>query len=190
MLGQGDGTLTPDAAEHLGLAQGTPVAQGGIDAYLGMLGLGAVKPGDLALIMGSSTCQLALSRDPVLGSGLAKLGSGLAGVLNAVARLPGRWASVPQPQQDTGPGDLEGTVGYEPDRVGTATLPAGTEPSPRGLASMRPRVLRMGAVKLVLELAFFSNTMVKALRRPATVYHVHDSYPLIVRYTLAKLHRA
>ena len=36
-----------------------------------MLGLGAVKPGDLALIMGSSTCHIALSRDPVLGSGLA-----------------------------------------------------------------------------------------------------------------------
>ena len=70
-LGQGDGTLTPEAGRHLGLEEGTPVAQGGIDAYLGMLGLGAVKPGDLALIMGSSTCHIALSRDPVLGSGLA-----------------------------------------------------------------------------------------------------------------------
>ncbi|MFO0926510.1 MAG: FGGY-family carbohydrate kinase [Gemmataceae bacterium] len=69
-LGKGDGRLTREAADELGLRAGTPVAQGGIDAYLGMLGMGAVGPGDLAMILGSSTCHLAMTEKPVLGSGL------------------------------------------------------------------------------------------------------------------------
>src|SRR5205823_8289670 len=56
---------------ELGLPSGIPVAQGGIDAYLGMLGLGATKDGDVAVIVGSSTCHLAQSRDGVFGSGAA-----------------------------------------------------------------------------------------------------------------------
>jgi FGGY-family pentulose kinase len=70
-LGKGDGVLSPAAAEQLGLCPGTPVAQGGIDAYLGMLGLGATGDGDVAVIVGSSTCHLAQSKDGVFGSGAA-----------------------------------------------------------------------------------------------------------------------
>ncbi len=70
-LGRGDGTLGSAAAEELGLRAGTPVAQGGIDAYLGMLGMGATAAGDVAVIVGSSTCHLAQSRDGVFGSGAA-----------------------------------------------------------------------------------------------------------------------
>ena len=55
---------------ELGLRAGTPVAQGGVDAYLGMLGLGAVGAGDMAMIMGSSTCHLAQSEKGIFGSGL------------------------------------------------------------------------------------------------------------------------
>jgi FGGY-family pentulose kinase len=69
-LGQGNKVLSAKAAQELGLKLGTPVAQGGIDAYLGMLGLGATKGGDLAMIMGSSTCHLAQTARPILGSGL------------------------------------------------------------------------------------------------------------------------
>lgn len=69
-LGRGDGRLCATAAADLGLKPGTPVAQGGVDAYLGMLGLGAVADGDLAMIMGSSTCHLAMASRPVLGSGM------------------------------------------------------------------------------------------------------------------------
>lgn len=69
-LGRGTGRLTPEAARALGLRPGTPVAQGGIDAYLGMLGLGATQSGDLAMIMGSSTCHLAMAPKPLLGSGM------------------------------------------------------------------------------------------------------------------------
>jgi FGGY-family pentulose kinase len=70
-LGRGDGALSSDAASFLGLRPATPVAQGGIDAYLGMLGLGATGDGDVAVIVGSSTCHLAQSRDGVFGSGAA-----------------------------------------------------------------------------------------------------------------------
>lgn len=69
-LGKGDGTLSAAAAEELGLKAGTPVAQGGIDAYLGMIGLGSVRPGDVTMILGSSTCHLGTSARPVLGSGM------------------------------------------------------------------------------------------------------------------------
>src|SRR5262249_39035998 len=60
-LGKGEGKLSATAARELGLRAGTPVAQGGIDAYLGMLGMGAVGDGDLAMVLGSSTCHLAMS---------------------------------------------------------------------------------------------------------------------------------
>jgi len=70
-LGQGEATLSRVAAAELGLPAGIPVAQGGIDAYLGMLGLGATQDGDVAVIVGSSTCHLAQSREGVFGSGAA-----------------------------------------------------------------------------------------------------------------------
>jgi ribulokinase len=70
-LGKGAGVLSATAAADLGLKAGTPVAQGGIDAYLGMLGLGATGDGDVAVIVGSSTCHLAQSREGVFGSGAA-----------------------------------------------------------------------------------------------------------------------
>ncbi|HZW31005.1 MAG TPA: FGGY-family carbohydrate kinase [Isosphaeraceae bacterium] len=70
-LGGGAARLSPAAAGALGLPAGIPVAQGGIDAYLGMLGLGATQDGDVAVIVGSSTCHLAQSRAGVFGSGAA-----------------------------------------------------------------------------------------------------------------------
>lgn len=70
-LGRGEGVLCKKAASHLGLIAGTPVAQGGIDAYLGMLGMGATSSGDVAVIVGSSTCHLAQSKNGVFGSGAA-----------------------------------------------------------------------------------------------------------------------
>ncbi len=59
-MGQRAGQLSFRAAEELGLAPDTPVAQGGIDAYAAMLGVGVVRPRRMALVMGSSTCHMAL----------------------------------------------------------------------------------------------------------------------------------
>src|SRR5439155_17112456 len=61
-LGKGAARLSDRAARDLGLPSAIPVAQGGIDAYLGMLGLGATQDGDVAGMVGCSTCHLAQSR--------------------------------------------------------------------------------------------------------------------------------
>lgn len=53
------GGLTAKAAEELGLKEGTPVGEGGADAFVGVIGLNAVQPGKLALITGSSHLQVA-----------------------------------------------------------------------------------------------------------------------------------
>ena len=69
-LGEVIGGLTKEAAEHLGLPVGLQVVQGGADAQIGMIGLGVVKPGSLALITGSSHLQLGLSEKPFHGEGI------------------------------------------------------------------------------------------------------------------------
>ena len=69
-LGEVIGGLTTEAAEHLGLPVGLQVVQGGADAQIGMIGLGVVKPGSLALITGSSHLQLGLSEKPFHGEGV------------------------------------------------------------------------------------------------------------------------
>jgi len=52
-MGESLGGLTKEAAIMLGLPEGLPVIQGGPDAYVGMIGLGCVRPGKLALITGT-----------------------------------------------------------------------------------------------------------------------------------------
>lgn len=69
-LGDVVGGLTDRASEHLGLARGLPVIQGGADAFIGMIGLGVVKPGSLAFITGSSHLQLGLSGTPFHAKGI------------------------------------------------------------------------------------------------------------------------
>jgi FGGY-family pentulose kinase len=68
-LGTPVGELTQEAADHIGLKAGTPVAAGGIDAYMGQLGLGVVEPGKIALITGSSHVMLGQAAAPIHGKG-------------------------------------------------------------------------------------------------------------------------
>ncbi|MCF8486087.1 MAG: carbohydrate kinase [Rhodobacteraceae bacterium] len=68
--GQQIGPLTAQAAAHLGLLAGTPVVQGGADAFIGMIGLGVTQPGDLALITGSSHLQLGVAARTVHAPGV------------------------------------------------------------------------------------------------------------------------
>jgi len=55
------GPLTKEAAEHLGLAQGLLVVQGGSDAFIGVIGLGVTEPGEMALITGSSHLHIGVA---------------------------------------------------------------------------------------------------------------------------------
>jgi ribulokinase len=59
------GPLTSTAAEHLGLKAGTPVVQGGADAFIGMVGLGVTEPGEMAMITGSSHLHLGVAAKSV-----------------------------------------------------------------------------------------------------------------------------
>src|SRR5262249_59994738 len=69
-LGAVIGGLTAQAAEHLGLAKGLPVTQGGADAFIAMIGLGVIRPGRLALITGSSHPPLGFSDTEFHGQGV------------------------------------------------------------------------------------------------------------------------
>jgi ribulose kinase len=64
------GILTPAAAAHLDLPPSVVVVQGGADALIGMIGLGVARPGQLALITGSSHLQFGVSSEPVHQRGL------------------------------------------------------------------------------------------------------------------------
>ena len=64
-LGAVVGGLRKDVAEELGLKPETPVAQGGVDAYVGALGLGVVEPGKIALITGSSHVMIGQVSEPI-----------------------------------------------------------------------------------------------------------------------------
>jgi FGGY-family pentulose kinase len=60
-LGEVIGTVSKDTALQLGLNPGTLVAEGGCDAYIGMLGLNVTRPGRAALIAGSSHVLLPIT---------------------------------------------------------------------------------------------------------------------------------
>ncbi|HQY90782.1 FGGY-family carbohydrate kinase [Caldilinea sp.] len=62
-LGAVVGELSADAARALGLRPGIPVAAGGGDAFVGLLGQGVTQPGDLGVVMGSSNVLSALAAE-------------------------------------------------------------------------------------------------------------------------------
>lgn len=68
-LGRVVGELTPQAAEEMGLRPGIPVAQGGADAFVAMIGLNVVQPGRMAFITGSSHLHLGMSATELHGKG-------------------------------------------------------------------------------------------------------------------------
>jgi L-ribulokinase len=60
-LGSNAGGLTPAMAQRTGLAAGTAVAVGNIDAHVAVPACGVTTSGKLVMIMGTSTCHLLLS---------------------------------------------------------------------------------------------------------------------------------
>ncbi len=69
-LGQVVGPLLPAVADELGLPPGIPVAQGGADAFVAMIGLDVVQPGKMAFITGSSHLHLGQSAQPFHAKGI------------------------------------------------------------------------------------------------------------------------
>ena len=59
-LGEVAGGLCTTIAEKTGLKAGIPVAGGGGDAFIGIIGLNAIRPGQLSLITGSSHVHMGL----------------------------------------------------------------------------------------------------------------------------------
>ncbi|ARU01762.1 ribulokinase [Yoonia vestfoldensis] len=64
------GTLTASAANELGMPQSTKVVQGGADALIGMIGLGVAKPGQIAMVTGSSHLQFGVTEAPLSAPGV------------------------------------------------------------------------------------------------------------------------
>lgn len=64
------GPLLPNVAAELGLPAGVPVAVGGADAFVAMLGLNVLAPGKMAFITGSSHLLLGQSAGPFHGKGI------------------------------------------------------------------------------------------------------------------------
>jgi ribulose kinase len=64
------GPLLPEVADELGLQPGIPVAQGGADAFVAMIGLDVLQPGKMAFITGSSHLHLGQSAQPLHAKGI------------------------------------------------------------------------------------------------------------------------
>ncbi|MEM3646970.1 MAG: FGGY-family carbohydrate kinase [Thermofilum sp.] len=58
------GEATSEGAELSGLAKGTPVCAGGIDAPMSALGVGALGDGELAMMLGTSVCNGFIQDEP------------------------------------------------------------------------------------------------------------------------------
>jgi FGGY-family pentulose kinase len=69
-LGRPIGKLKPELATVTGLSENTIVVEGGADAYIGVLGLGAVKPGRLAYITGSSHLMIGHTEEGISRKGI------------------------------------------------------------------------------------------------------------------------
>lgn len=64
------GGLRREAAEELGLPPGIPVAEGGGDAFVALIGLNVLEPRKMALITGSSHVIVGQASEPAYGAGL------------------------------------------------------------------------------------------------------------------------
>jgi L-ribulokinase len=82
-LGARAGGLTPEAAEWTGLPAGIAVAVGNVDAHVTAPTVGAVDPGQMVAIMGTSTCHI------MNGDTLAEV-PGMCGVVDG-GIVPGLW---------------------------------------------------------------------------------------------------
>jgi FGGY-family pentulose kinase len=69
-IGEVVGGLTKEMASRTGLREGIPVAGGAADAFIGVIGINALKPGTMALITGSSTLCIGITDKEIHAPGL------------------------------------------------------------------------------------------------------------------------
>jgi len=69
-IGEVVGGLTSAMAGLTGLREGIPIAGGGGDAFIGVLGVDVLRPGKLALITGSSQLQIGFTEKSIHAPGL------------------------------------------------------------------------------------------------------------------------
>ncbi|MDQ8733820.1 ribulokinase [Paenibacillus sp. LHD-38] len=62
-LGSKAGDLLPELAARIGLAPGTAIAVGNVDAHAAVPGVGVVTPGKLVMAMGTSICHMLLGTE-------------------------------------------------------------------------------------------------------------------------------
>ncbi|MEU3472569.1 ribulokinase [Rhodococcus sp. NPDC006774] len=94
-LGSCAGTLTAEAAQWTGLPEGIAVAVGNVDAHVTAPAAGAVEPGRMVAIMGTSTCH-------VMSSTVLKEVPGMCGVVDG--------------------GIIAGSFGYEAGQSGVGDI--------------------------------------------------------------------
>src|SRR4029450_12070397 len=94
-LGANAGDLTRQASEWTGLPEGVAVAVGNVDAHVTAPTVGAVDPGQMVAIMGTSTCHI------MNGDTLAEV-PGMCGVVDG-GIVPGLWGYE---AGQTGVGDI------------------------------------------------------------------------------------
>jgi L-ribulokinase len=94
-LGTRAGSLTAEAAAWTGLRQGIPVAVGNVDAHVTPPAADAIEPGQMVLIMGTSTCHV------MNGDRLVEV-PGMCGVVDG-GIVAGRWGYE---AGQTGVGDI------------------------------------------------------------------------------------
>ncbi len=85
-MGEPRGTLTRPAAEHLGLREGTPVADATIDSVTSAVGTGAVDASRVGLVIG--TTSVMVTHVPTKREDLDH------GLITAPSPLPGQWFVV------------------------------------------------------------------------------------------------
>ncbi|WP_018924973.1 ribulokinase [Salsuginibacillus kocurii] len=69
-LGDSAGGLTEKMAQQMGLASGTTVAVGNVDAHAAVPGVGVTEPGKMVMAMGTSICHMLLGREEVHVEGM------------------------------------------------------------------------------------------------------------------------
>lgn len=68
-VGDKAGELLPEMAERMGLRPGTAVSVASIDAHVALPASTVTEPGKMVMIMGTSTCLMALGNEPVIVPG-------------------------------------------------------------------------------------------------------------------------